>query len=332
MNNNILHIKDAATDYFWSIDDILWCKSDGNYTDVLLTNMTLNKSVRIQIGQLEKLIQDLNTPHSLSRIDRFNIINLKYIIFLNSKKKTITLRSENRNVTLEKVAKSAFKPIRDYLAQLPTKGKDVLIVNRERVDVIELGKNIHSNHRYVDMDLPSGTLWASEDMSIPIDDLKVSMLYDSPMTEIKNTYPEGTFESLLELEEDAAKVNWGGCWRVPTIDEWKELLSECTPRWAINEYGHIICILTAKNGNRIVLSSVSSHRGFCTYWTSRKSISARENNLDSEEWNIIPSNCSVEIHESYADEPWYHFVSDFDNSECNLHAVISAKDLIENNP
>ena len=329
MNNNILHIKDAATDYFWSIDDILWCKSDGNYTDVLLTNMTLNKSVRIQIGQLEKLIQDLNTPHSLSRIDRFNIINLKYIIFLNSKKKTITLRSENKNVTLEKVAKSAFKPIRDYLAQLPTKDKDVQIVNRERVDAIKSGKSTHLNHIYVDMDLPSGTLWASEDMSIPDPELKIikMTLYDSPMAEVENTYPEGTFEKLLELEEDAAKVNWGGSWRIPTIDEWKELLSNSTPQWAIKD-GNVVCILTARNGNQIMLSSIHAHRGLCTYWTSTDGRSTSD--PFSEEWFLTPKNCSVEIHESYANEPWYHFVSDFDSPECNLHAVISAKDLQDN--
>jgi hypothetical protein len=329
MNNNILHIKDAATDYFWSIDDILWCKSDGNYTDVLLTNMTLNKSVRIQIGQLEKLIQDLNTPHSLSRIDRFNIINLKYIIFLNSKKKTITLRSENKNVTLEKVAKSAFKPIRDYLAQLPTKDKDVQIVNRERVDAIKSGKSTHLNHIYVDMDLTSGTLWASEDMSIPDPELKIikMTLYDSPMAEVENTYPEGTFEKLLELEEDAAKVNWGGSWRIPTIDEWKELLSNSTPQWAIKD-GNVVCILTARNGNQIMLSSIHAHRGLCIYWTSTDGRSTSD--PFSEEWFLTPKNCSVEIHESYANEPWYHFVSDFDSPECNLHAVISAKDLQDN--
>ena len=254
MNNNIIHIKDASHDYFLSADDILWCHADGNFCDVLLTSMTQYRTIRIQIGQIEKLISDLNIQHSLSRIDRSNILNLKYITFLNSKKKTITLRSENKNVVIEKVAKAAFKPIRDYLTQQPVKDKDILIIDRDHIDELKTRTKIHSNHQYVDMGLPSGTLWASEDMSTPFDEFKLVMLYDSPMKEVENTYPEGTFESLLEFQEDAAKVDWGGSWRIPTIEEWKELLSECTPQWGQNEDGDIICVLTAKNGNQIVLS------------------------------------------------------------------------------
>ena len=328
MNNNVIHIKDASHDYFLSPEDILWCHAGGNYSDILMTNMTLYKTIRIKIGEIEKLISDLDVRHSLSRIDRSNIVNLEYVTFLNQKKKTLTLKCENKNVVLQKIANSAFKPIRDFLSQLPTKDKEVLIVNRDRVDAIKTGKRTHSNHEYVDMGLPSGTLWASEDMSI-LDSVLPTIgiaLYDSPMVEVENTYPEGTFESLLQLEEDRAKVEWGGKWRVPTVEEWRELLSNCTPQWAIKN-GNVVCIMTARNGHQIMLSSVHAHRGLCTYWTS--TAGERTSDTISEEWFNTPENCSVEIHEPYTDEPWYHFVSDFDCPECNLHAVISAKDLLE---
>ena len=35
-------------------------------------------------------------------------------------------------------------------------------------------------------------------------------------------------KQLLELEDDAARANWGGYWRMPTINELKELYANCT--------------------------------------------------------------------------------------------------------
>ena len=35
-------------------------------------------------------------------------------------------------------------------------------------------------------------------------------------------------KSVLEAEDDAASVRWGGNWRMPTKEEWAELVSDCT--------------------------------------------------------------------------------------------------------
>ena len=35
-------------------------------------------------------------------------------------------------------------------------------------------------------------------------------------------------KTVLDPEDDAARVNWGGSWRMPTKAEWQELLSNCT--------------------------------------------------------------------------------------------------------
>lgn len=40
----------------------------------------------------------------------------------------------------------------------------------------------------------------------------------------------------LSTSDDAATKNWGSNWRMPTIDEWNELITKCTWKW------------TAKNG------------------------------------------------------------------------------------
>ena len=38
-------------------------------------------------------------------------------------------------------------------------------------------------------------------------------------------------KTVLDLEDDAAHVNWGGSWRMPTKVEWQELIDNCTWTW-----------------------------------------------------------------------------------------------------
>ena len=56
----------------------------------------------------------------------------------------------------------------------------------------------------------------------------------------------------LEAGDDAATQNWGGNWRMPTIDEWQELIDKCTWTWttknSVNGYE-----VKATNGNSIFL-------------------------------------------------------------------------------
>ena len=35
----------------------------------------------------------------------------------------------------------------------------------------------------------------------------------------------------IDLEDDVAQVKWGGCWRIPTMAEWEELLNNCDWEW-----------------------------------------------------------------------------------------------------
>ncbi len=40
-------------------------------------------------------------------------------------------------------------------------------------------------------------------------------------------------EIILNLEDDVAQINWGGNWRMPTIEEMNELFNNCTWEWVI---------------------------------------------------------------------------------------------------
>ena len=35
-------------------------------------------------------------------------------------------------------------------------------------------------------------------------------------------------KTILDPEDDVAHVKWGGSWRMPTIDEYKELIYNCS--------------------------------------------------------------------------------------------------------
>ena len=52
-------------------------------------------------------------------------------------------------------------------------------------------------------------------------------------------------KTVLEPEDDAATVNWGGKWRMPTNEEWTELQENCTWTWVENFNG------SGKNGYEV---------------------------------------------------------------------------------
>lgn len=71
----------------------------------------------------------------------------------------------------------------------------------------------------------------------------------------------GDGKTTLEASDDAATVNWGGKWRMPTPAEFQELSNNCTWEWkAKNEYaegslaGYLV---TGSNGNSIFLPAHS---------------------------------------------------------------------------
>ena len=59
-------------------------------------------------------------------------------------------------------------------------------------------------------------------------------------------------KTVLDLEDDAAKVTWGSSWRMPCDAEWTELRTECTWSWTTKN-GVDGDLITGPNGNSIFL-------------------------------------------------------------------------------
>ncbi len=107
-----------------------------------------------------------------------------------------------------------------------------------------------NGHDYVDLGLPSGTFWATCNVGAmnPEDygdyfawgETEPKSYYDwstykycngssSTITKYCSDSEYGTVDNKYTLEaiDDAATVNWGGDWRIPTIEEQAELTGAC---------------------------------------------------------------------------------------------------------
>ena len=150
---------------------------------------------------------------------------------------------------------------------------------------------------YIDLGLPSGTLWATINVGASAPDESGSYFawgeiapkgYYSwssykwrngsggTMTKYCTNSSDGTVDNKTELdpEDDAAYMNWGPSWRMPTSEQMYELYDKCTWTWTTLLYGVAGQLVTGPNGNSIFLPAAGYRwdeslfevsRGF--YWT-----------------------------------------------------------------
>ena len=138
-------------------------------------------------------------------------------------------------------------------------------------------------HEYVDLGLPSGTLWAT--MNVGADSPEDYGDYFAwGETTPKSTYNLSTYKwckgsldthtkyctdsdygtvdnkTTLDLSDDAAYVNWGSSWRMPTDAELKELKDNCIWTWTTQNGVKGYKVASKSNGNSIFLPA-AGYRG-----------------------------------------------------------------------
>ena len=72
-------------------------------------------------------------------------------------------------------------------------------------------------------------------------------------------------KTVLDKEDDAAAVNWGGAWRMPTKEEQDELCNNCTWTWTIQN-GVNGYKVTGTNGNSIFLPAAGLRSDSSLYY------------------------------------------------------------------
>ena len=170
------------------------------------------------------------------------------------------------------------------------------------------------DYKAVDLGLPSGTLWADRNVGADAPEAygdyfawgevtprteyswtTYKLCNGSGLTMIKYCKSSyyGTVDGMttLELQDDAAYVNMGTEWRMPTRVEQDELRKNCTFNWK-NQNGVMGYKVIGPNGNSIFLpaagyyyySSLTSAGSYGYYWSSSLS-----------EDGMFGSNCAYEF-------------------------------------
>ena len=167
---------------------------------------------------------------------------------------------------------------------------------------------VPGNHEYVDLGLPSGTLWATTNVGADAPE-ESGFYYAWGETEPKDDYSWATYkwmtegqsewywinkytfkdgqtgtawydeggnfigDGLTELlpEDDAATVNWGSQWQMPSITQFQELIDNTTQENKVinGVWGYLH---TGTNGNSIFLPNAGTYEGtslvgYFRYWT-----------------------------------------------------------------
>lgn len=110
-------------------------------------------------------------------------------------------------------------------------------------------------------------------------------------------------KTTLEPQDDAAHVNWGGNWRMPTKEEWNELKNNCTWTSVTQNGKKGYTITSTSNGNSIFLPAVGymtdedlEHADKGYYWSSTlRSYSSSNNGTDDYAYILYFSPSAGEI-------------------------------------
>lgn len=182
-----------------------------------------------------------------------------------------------------------------------------------------------AGHTYIDLGLPSGTLWATcnIDAESPYHsgqyfawgetnprDLFQWKDYEFFEEEYSDVNGHTTYSAtdigpqISGTKYDAARAQWGNAWRTPTKEEWEELISNCRA-----EYKTVTVVppraglyLWGPNGNKIVLSlTASPHAGIdpCIsrgeYWTATADTEQPDGNPSAMMLYINPSTSHMAL-------------------------------------
>jgi hypothetical protein len=140
------------------------------------------------------------------------------------------------------------------------------------------GSGTYNGHDYIDLGLPSGTMWATCNVGANTPE-NYGDYFAWGETQPKTTYTWTTYQycngedhkltkycnmasygnegytdnyTVLRSDDDAATANWGDRWSMPTDAQWQELWANTTNRWT-TQNGINGRLITATNGNSIFL-------------------------------------------------------------------------------
>ncbi len=169
-------------------------------------------------------------------------------------------------------------------------------IKQDKIFIAEFAKDASiqskNGHDYIDLGLPSGTLWATCNVGANKPE-EYGDYFAWGETVTKGDYTWSTYKhckgsaaknftkycndrdygvvdnkNSLEAVDDAATAKWGSDWRMPTRAECQELIENCTWRWTTLN-GINGCEVRGKNGNSIFLPAGDWYVDtYCHQWSS----------------------------------------------------------------
>lgn len=176
-------------------------------------------------------------------------------------------------------------------------------------------------YEYVDLDLPSGTKWATMNIGANQPDgsghyyswgeVGTKEVYSKSEFSLSGDYYKLQNNGVLDLNGklsasyDAANQNWSENWRMPTIDEFDELIENCNWKWTtfngvvgykvISKENCKWIFLPASNGQTDKGSVSSDVKGF--YWTSQ--MPQRSTTVDKASFSLVFDEEEKYLHSNY---------------------------------
>ena len=290
-----IHITDAKEEYFIRLADLLFIEADGNYVNIYMTNNVVYQTVRITLKDvLEKInAQGTFEQHHCNQFGRSYIFNIDHITHI-SKDNHVEVMFSNKVVGL-KISANAINDLKKAMAKDDATPQFTVCQDFPQLNgaVDEYDLRDKNGFAFVDMGLPSGTKWATRNLDYtgnedePYEEYCSHMppemegekyswgetdpkwvfskevydfnwddaLFYSDTEPTEDNYEDG--QTLLD-KDDVARVAMGKPWRIPTREEWQELIDNCDWKWFFTNHSIVykrrgVLVTSRINGKSIFL-------------------------------------------------------------------------------
>lgn len=245
----------------------------------------MKKSINDGKSEKKDKGNEFETFSLLMRIKKCEELGISYESVLKTQKETLAelIETAAKELTTESLNDVKYK--REFISELEFAYKEYK----------DFKEGIHHGHRFVDLGLPSGTLWADcnvgaekpEDFgdyfawgeTTPKKEYNVKnykwLNSEGKLTKYctRNELGYVDNKTILDIEDDAANANWGGDWHMPNIEDFCELRDHTIEKWVNMNGINGLKLISRKNNNSIflpasVLGEYFKEGHYGLYWTT----------------------------------------------------------------
>lgn len=270
--------------------DLDGIESDAQFADIIIKAINNAKVFLFMYSNTHAKIENFDEDWTVREI-MFAQMKKKRIVFVNIDDTPLTDRFYFMFATKQQVVASSDMAMRKLCSDIKQwigndDGKQIEQerIEREKLEAeekkrvekekkSEKGLGSLNGHEYVDLGLPSGLKWATCNVGADKPE-EYGNYYAWGETKTKDAYTHKNSRTLDKImkdisgnhEYDAATANWGGSWRMPTIDELNELRINCSWTWITQNGVEGYKVTSKKNGNSIFLPAAGYRYGSSLYY------------------------------------------------------------------